>query len=154
MFTQFDPTPVDPNAALDDTFNLDIHNSGSFTQLPTLHGFIDPVNNTAEFPTIQVVNFYGKQNQSTSTLYNADINRRINDINQFHDIGLSNLVLLKPKSIEDILLGGSSIHDKPIIRPMYFNEKEDMETMIAAVRYFISYSKTNAFSKVNGNLFK
>lgn len=77
MYSQFDPIPTDPNADLDDTFNLAIHNSGTFTELPTVHGFIDPINNTAEFPTIQVLNSYSKHNTSSEYLVNTDIASRI-----------------------------------------------------------------------------
>lgn len=73
-------------------------------------------------------------------------------INKNHDIGNFQVILPLPKSRGFIKLNGTSPYNKPIIRPRYFSNEEDMDTMLRGVKQQLSLLETNAFRKIGAEL--
>lgn len=161
IFFEFDPTPTDPNAGLDNTYNLAIHNSGALTNVgvSTLSSFIN-TDKRAKFPNYQTMYFYFTQNSPNLVAYNETqqfiypIANKLLNVNKNHDIGSILIIMLHPKSTGYVHLNGTSIYDKPIIKPKYFSAKEDYDTMIAAIRQQISHAKSKSFAGKNGKFIK
>lgn len=147
---KFDPTlSILDELDVVKTYELAIHNSGLLLECVMSMAFIN-TNKSAEFPNIELMHLYFPQNYKKFDLFNQKIIEKLHRLNKKYDIGSSNVILLQPKSRGYIHLNGSSIHNKPIIEAGYFSVKEDLETLITAVRQQVSHVKSNAFRKKNG----
>lgn len=157
---KFDPTPTDPNAPLDNVFNLAIHNTGGLTNvgISTLCAFIN-TDRTAKFPNCQLMYFWFTQNSPNLQAYiktrqfTYEIAKQLTEANKNHDIGAVLVTLLHPESKGSIHLNSSSINDKPRIKTGYFSNERDYEPMIKAIRQQISYVKSKSYSAKHAEYF-
>ncbi|XP_050590924.1 glucose dehydrogenase [FAD, quinone]-like [Bombus affinis] len=62
-------------------------------------------------------------------------------------------MLLRPKSKGFIALRSSNPFDYPLIYPNYFEQPEDMATLIEGVKFVFEMSKTNAFRRYNSKMY-
>ncbi|XP_031635343.1 glucose dehydrogenase [FAD, quinone]-like isoform X1 [Contarinia nasturtii] len=157
IFFQFDPTPSDPLAAYDNTYNLAIQNTGGLTNVgvSTLSAFVN-TDKTETLPNIQLMYFWFTKKSPTIPAYirtrqfNYDIAKQLTDINENNDVGAILVSLLHPNSTGSIQLNSSSINDKPKIYPNYFSVPSDLKTMIKAIRHQVSYTISKSYSAKHG----
>lgn len=158
---QFDPTPTDPTAQLDATFNLAVHNTGPLTNvgISPLCAFINTVKGE-KLPNVQLMYFWFTQNSPNVAAYiktrqfKPEIAEKLLSVSKTHDIGAILVTHLHPNSTGHIRLNGSSICDKPIIKPRYFSAQDDLETMITAIRHQLSYTKSKSYSQKHGGFIR
>uniref|UniRef100_W4VSH8 Putative GMC oxidoreductase n=1 Tax=Phaedon cochleariae TaxID=80249 RepID=W4VSH8_PHACE len=64
------------------------------------------------------------------------------------------VILLKPKSEGSVSLRTNSMLEFPLIDVRYFSDPEgrDIETMYQGIKYFLSFTETPAFKKINATL--
>lgn len=160
IFFQYDPTETEINAN-DNTYNLAIHNTGPLTSvgISTLCGFIN-TERRAKFPNIQLMHFWFTRNSPNLAAYiktrrfTYGIAKMLTDLNQNHDIGAILVTQLHPESTGYIHLNGTSIYDKPKIRPNYFGVKRDYDIMIKAIRQQVAYEKSKSFVAKHAKLIR
>lgn len=152
---QFHPTTT--QSLKERFFELLLFNSGSLTDMGvSLNAFFNIDDKKAKSPNIQVIHCWITQNSPELVIFvrnhrfKSEISDAIIEINKMHDIALMLVILLHPKSNGHIHLKSASIHDKPIIKPMYFDDDEDMKTMIKAVREQVSYVNSKSFRQNDG----
>ena len=61
-------------------------------------------------------------------------------------------ILSRPKSRGFIKLRSSKPEDHPIIQPNYLSEQEDVDTLVAAVKFAVKLSETEAFAKAGAEV--
>ena len=61
-------------------------------------------------------------------------------------------VLSRPKSRGFIKLRSGNPEEHPIIQPNYLTEQEDVDTLVAAMKFAVNLSETEAFTKVGAEI--
>lgn len=113
---------------------------------------------TANFPNIQLMYFWFRQNSPNMSTFlkthqfNYEIADKLMNVDKNHSIEVILATLLYPSSLGYIQLNSSSINDKPQIYPNYFGSKEDMGTMIRAIRLQVSYTNSKSYSRKMENI--
>lgn len=157
IFYKFDGEPPSDIESLDDTYNYLIYRNGPLASVngADLSGFLNSKNNS-KFPDIQHLHTYFTQNSSgligILQLQNFALNiqQKLMEVNANYHIGLGFVALVQPKSVGSMRLRTSSFKDHPSINANYFNHPDDMETMVRAVKYEVSFENTKSFKKHNG----
>lgn len=147
-----------PTQLLDALYNLAIHNSGplSRTDAIQLLAMINTANRTDEPDIEPHMIFFERgsnlalQSHLKSQRMDSDIADALLQANANGELVIIWLALLQPKSVGFIELKSSSPDDKPRIVPNYFQNDEDMRTMIRAIKQQLSLTKTAAFRKHAG----
>lgn len=157
VFLKFNPTVTRSTAPLENIYQYAIHRSGPLAAGATqLSGFINSVNGTG-VPDFQLTFTFFLSNQ-TSNLNNFLVKYDyVDSIRQTllteiknHDIAIVNVIQLHQKSRGVIELSSALPTDYPIIRPRYFRQAEDMESMLRVVKLQISYLNMTAYKKRGG----
>lgn len=161
QFNRSAPNKDSPTEILDALYNLAIHNSGQLTYLGATQmiAMLNTENGTG-YPDIELHFLYMKQNswkfQShiQPKLYDEAIEKALLEANAETEIGIIWVTLLQPKSKGFVQLNSASAKDKPYIDANYFDQEEDMATMLRAVKQQISFTDTNAYRKHEGEFLR
>lgn len=143
-----------PAAELDNTFNLAVHPDVFASQIEgILIGFMNSVNDSI-YPDFELTHGVYPPNDPNLKLLLTDTisnyKNKLLEVNENYLVAFVNIVLLQPKSRGFIRLNGTSPCNKPIIRPRYFSDEEDMDKMLRAVKFQLSYFETNAYRENDG----
>lgn len=155
MFFTFNPTETPPSSEFDSLYQFAIKNTGPLVSMRQVGGFINSKNDS-EFADIQFYHAYFGCNSSDfasymrSKRFNEDTLEQLLSLNKNNDVAVVFSVALQPKSNGFIELDGTSIRNKPIIRPRYFTRKKDMETMIREVKRQISFTNSKSYRAHGG----
>lgn len=133
----------------------------SFTGIGGSHlmSFLSTIGDS-KYPDIQLHYFHSGKNDpwlyDLYSLYGYDENiiKSIVDQNTKYDIGSIAPTLLNPKSAGRILLNSSDPFDKPIIKSNYFDNKDDLKTIIRSIRILQKLSETPTFKEAGADNFK
>lgn len=143
----------------DSIYNLAVHNSGSLVSAGALSGFINVANNSI-YPDTQVLVHYYRQAdpslQQYLDLYQFKNNfkeKLLNEQKQNDIVGIV-VVNLHPKSRGYIRLNGTSPYNKPIIKPKYFSQADDMKIMLQAMKDQVSFENTKAYRENHGEFIR
>ncbi|XP_031627395.1 glucose dehydrogenase [FAD, quinone]-like [Contarinia nasturtii] len=162
LFVSFAPhsTDVPTTSHHDDLYNLLAHNTGPLTTklLPQqLIGFINS-HNRNDFTDIMLhFNHFPPNSDFTSsgyTYYNPQIRDYLNEKSKTNDIGYIEVNLVQPKSRGYIQLNKTSIEDKPIIRPNYVTDEEDIQTFIRGIKKMLPILDTKTLKEKQAELLK
>lgn len=161
LFVSFAPTPQAPPAnQLDDLYNLLMHNIGSLTTKPlsaTMTGFLNSLNKT-ENPDFQLHFYYNPVNSNFAssgyTAYNEEMRNYLTEKTKTLDIGYVEVNLVQPKSRGYIKLNSTSVADKPIIRPKYLTDDEDILAITRAIKRILGLLDTKTFKAKDAKLLK
>lgn len=154
---KFNPTETPSSLPLDNMYQYLMHGSGPLTSIGVsqLIGFINTVNGTGS-PDFEIFFFYFPKNSPDfRTLlekfdYKEEIKHQFLYLNRFYDIAAVASSLLRPKSRGCVKITSSSPYQKPIIRPEFFLNPDDMEAMLRAIKLQISYENTDSYKKAGG----
>lgn len=158
IFLKFNPTVTSPTASLDSLYQYVIDKSGPLASIGVsqMNGFINLANGTG-VPEYQITFLYFTANQTADLNlfldlfnYNDDIRKVLQNEIKSHDIAVVGPILLHQKSRGVIKLSSTSPKDYPIIKPRYFREAADMESMLRIVKSQISYLNTTAYKNRGG----
>lgn len=157
IFFKFPGTTTPPN--LDDAYNFFVHNTGPLTSvgIAQLNAFIN-VKNDSIYPDCQLQFFYYTVNATNLVNYIAlrrfkkNIADTLLSINKDHNIGAILVTLLQPKSRGRIFLKGTCAHNKPLITPNYYSDKEDLNAMIRAIKNQILNLNTKSYRENGAEL--
>lgn len=143
-----------PAAELDNTFNLAVHPDVFASQIEgILIGFMNSVNDSI-YPDFQLTHGVHPPNDPNLKLLLTDTisnyKNKLLEVNENYLVSFVNIVLLQPKSRGFIRLNGTLPCNKPIIRPRYFSDEKDMDKMLRAVKFQLSYFETNAYRENDG----
>lgn len=143
---------------LNDIFKYSLDKSGSLSGLGITDymGFISTVNNP-NYPDIQLLNFmFPKQSTvNVETLmnlfnYQREIAKSIIAANAEAEINLIFVTLLNPKSRGLVTLRSPNPYDSPVIHANYFEDPEDLVTMVKALRILRNLTNTKTSRKHEG----
>lgn len=62
------------------------------------------------------------------------------------------MILLHPKSIGHIKLKSTDPFDHPLIDPKYFEEPEDVKTLIRGIRFYEKFLESDAFKSIGASV--
>lgn len=155
-------TPVTNEELASDIYLYMTQRLGPLTSHGSLdfNGMINTLDKNAKFPDIQQHIFsFRKQSPGLLTLfallgYSEEIVKTVVAVNQFEDIAIVVVTLLRPKSIGKIELRTTDYKDKPIIEANFLDSKDDVDTIIRGIRYQINFTKTKAFKNHEGDFLK
>lgn len=155
---KFNPTITPASAELDSLYQYIINKTGPLASigLTEFAGFINTVNGTGA-PDFEIGTFYFTAN-STSNFelfldrfnYNDDMKQALLAELKNYDLAAIAPILLHEKSRGVIELLSTSPNEHPFIQPRYFEETDDMEAMLRALKLQISHVNTTAYKKSGG----
>lgn len=159
LFVSFTPSGITlPTSQFDDLYKLLMYNTGSLTTKPlsaTMTGFMNSLNRT-DSPDFQLHFYYNPQNSTFTstgyTAYNTEMRDYLTEKTKTLDIGYVEVNLVQPKSRGYIKLNSSSVSDKPIIRPKYLTDEEDISAIIRAIKKILGLINTNTFKAKDAQL--
>lgn len=165
LFFEFDPTPTPSTIQLDNIYNLAVHNTGPLTSagISQLALFANTEQCTANkfcYPNIEILYFWFTQNAPNLQAYvnlrqfKSEIANTLLEKTKTRNIGALLISVLLPKSSGQIRLNGTSPYNKPIIDPKYFSHRDDMNTMIDALKDQASYVNTKSYRNNGGKLIR
>lgn len=149
---KFNPTETTPLQELDALYQYAMYRTGPLSSIGSMQmvGFINTVNGTG-YPDFEIHFFYFTANSTGIRTFldfygfKNDIYQALLNENKNHDIAGILSVHLQPKSRGYITLSSTSAYNKPVIRPKYFSDPDDFESMLRAVKQQISYVDTNSY---------
>lgn len=152
-FHRSSPQTVEPDYQSKGMFEYITSRTGMYATIPaSFHAFIN-TNRKSKDPNIQIMHFGFKKNSKefpaflNSRGFKPEIkdilNRQINTT----EVGFALIILSQPDSLGSVKLGGPSIFDDPDITLNYFEERKDMETMVAAVRSHVELTAKKTLKK-------
>lgn len=160
IWFRFNATEASPSAVLDNTYNLAVHNSGPFASFGFLLGFINTLNNSI-YPDVEILplNYYLPNSPDlkpflSRSAYKRNFRKKLLEENEEHAVATVIVSVLQPKSSGYIKLNGTSPYSKPVIRPKYFSNSEDMDVMLRGVKQQISFVDTNAYRSHGGEFIR
>lgn len=153
VWFKFNGTEESSTQRLDNIYRYAIHNEGQYASigLPQLNGFLKE--NGSSNPDYHI--FVTHYNQKVSNLkeymdfvgYRDDIQKKLLDENQKHNIAGLAVVKIHPLSRGYVKLANTSPKTKPIVNPRYFTHEEDITSTILAIKEQISYTTTQSYRK-------
>ncbi|XP_031617192.1 glucose dehydrogenase [FAD, quinone]-like [Contarinia nasturtii] len=144
---------------LDDIYHFTIHNSG-----PLVHGyqvqatgFINSFNGT-DYPDVQLSYFHIPPNDDVQKSTFGGFQPKIRDfffenLKQF-DIGFIFAELVQPKSRGYIVLNTTSPNDKPILRPNYLTNDDDVQALFRSIKRILAVLDTKAYKEKGAKLLR
>lgn len=147
--------PITKEDKLNNMYNYLVFKDGPLSSvgLISLSAFISSDDKESPFPDIQFHYFYFKQQDDdlkpfvTILGYDDEVKRSVLKDNEDHDVLVSWIVVLNPKSIGSIKLSSLNLLDKPKIFANYLDENEDVEKLLRGVRIHQKLTKTKTFKK-------
>lgn len=155
------PQPMPPKEIFDAIYNLAMHNTGLLTSIApaNLIAFLDS-KNVSNTPDYQMHFLYLPQSSFPTQTYLGMMNyeqpiaQALLEQNAATDIGVIWLILLRPKSKGFIELKSNEANDHPRIVPNYFDDEDDMATMIRAIRQQVSFMDTDTYRSHEAELIR
>lgn len=159
QFQKSEAVEEDLKQLLDSLFTFATQRYGSLTHPNTvdLVGYASTTNDTT-FPDIETHHFTFRKNSPTLKFYmntvgyDESIIKSVMDANLEGHIMFITVVLLNPKSAGDIKLKSNNPSDRPKIRPNFFAEEEDIQTMLRGIKFQTSFVETKSFKDNEGEL--
>lgn len=149
-----------PLDMLDNIYNFAIHNSGPLSGfgVSDLVAFVNSQNGTG-YPDVQLHFLSYTRNSPLLTAY-LDLHEKLDDrtvnalieVNKRSEVGVIYVVLLNPKSVGRIELRSNLSTDPPKIFANYFEDDEDMATMLRGVKQQVAMTETETFREHEGEL--
>lgn len=145
-----------PNVA-DEFYNYLMHRSGPLggIGLVSLLGLVDTVNQTGQYPDIelQYFNFKAKSTKLEITLkehiqFKENIANGILKANAESETSILYVELLRPDSTGFVALKNLNPFDKPKIQPNYLGDQRDVDTLLRGIRFQQKLIVTKTFQKV------
>lgn len=156
LFFTFNPTETTTMSPFDSLYNFAVNNIGPYVNSRFVGAFVSSKNDP-KYADVQFYPVYFTSNSSAfrSHLqyenFKSEIVDELIEINKNHNVAIIGVEIMQPKSRGSIELNGTSIN-KPIIRPEYYANREDMDTMMSEAKRQISFTNTKAY-KANGGEF-
>lgn len=151
-----------PRDITDSMFSFLKHRVGKFsgTGYTDLLGFINTVDKTSIYPDIQYI-FIGQPKKMIgfrglleSFGYNDDFITQYMKSNDEAETIQNGVTVLNPKSRGTIKLRSKNPEDFPIIDTGYFNEPEDVDTVVRGIKEFVKFLDTKNFKIHGGELYR
>jgi choline dehydrogenase-like flavoprotein len=151
-----------PQDIADSMFSFLKHRVGKFTGTgySDLLGFINTVDPKGTYPDIQY-HFFGQPKKAIGYReilwnlgYNDDFVAQFVKANDEAETVQNAVTLLNPKSRGTIKLRSKKPHDMPVIDAGYFNESDDVDTVIRGIRKFLKLLNTENFKIHSGELYR
>lgn len=155
LIFKFDPVESSPTDSLDYLYQFITKKTGPFAQPTQIAAFLSKTNSTT-LPDFEIYNYFFPRNSSDFAglielmNYTTDIKQRLYDTNANFSIVAVLSDLLHPKSSGSITLNGSCVYNKPNIYPNYFDNRDDIDQLIVAVKQQVSFTSTNAYKSFGG----
>lgn len=124
-----------------------IENKGPLTIKIDLQGMYNINHERLPYPDIQVGYYYMRRGSEPSDIdkYNTGIAEQLRKAIKESDVVAAIVMLLKPKSRGVVELGSSDYRQPPLIYPNFFNETEDVETLLQGVKVQVALEQTETF---------
>lgn len=161
-FIQIPGASSDRRKFLDEIYQFLIHTKGAFTthNVASLTGFINtkPYLNSS-YPDIELHHFLFRRADYASLHiflqglhFKEEFRSQLRKILQNYDILVIATILAHPKSSGNIKLQSLSSQQPPIIQANYFGNKDDIETILRALKYVMELERTTAFIRKQAEL--
>lgn len=119
-------------------------------------GFFNTVNATDKYPDLQThyvhmgkeSNFLLPRYMRETLGFNDAVVQSVVDANQKYNYFLALSILLNPKSKGEILLRSADPFDPPLINANYFDDEEDLKTLVRGVRLSQKFMQTKSFREL------
>jgi choline dehydrogenase len=142
----------------DALYSYALHRLGPFQGLgiTDLIGFFNTANKTDIFPDTQFHHFlFRKQTPSVDQVLSSfgfedKLRMHVIEANQGAHIVMVLLTLLNPMSVGSIKVSTDNAYDPPVIFANYLDAKEDVDTLIRAVRFQQEFLDTKVFQTHEG----
>lgn len=164
LFISFLPSGnvVPKTSEMDDYYNYLIHSDGPLATKPLsaqITGFINSLNEiNTNYTDIQLHFYYNPRNSNFTssgyTAYNQKMRDYLTKETKTLDIGYVEVNLVQAKSRGYIELNGTSKYGKPIIRPNYLTNEEDIQTIIRAIKRMLLLLNTKTFKQKGAQLMR
>ncbi|CAG9104644.1 unnamed protein product [Plutella xylostella] len=137
-----------------------LNKKGPFSALNpnTVISFINTTDSASSIPDVQHHYFFAGPSQSNvMDAYkkhgvSEEFNEKVSKVNENNFILAVCTVLLKPKSKGRIVLNSNDPYDSPLIYANYFDDPEDLETIINGIKYVLKFADTKIFKDVGFKL--
>lgn len=160
-FHKSNPQVMLENDFTDMIYQYFIHKRGPLTHTGTsdVCGFINTVNHTG-YPDIELHHLAVNKSSSELPLYlnilgyMEPVTKHILKINQNSELLIVYVILLNPKSVGKIELKSTDPKEYPRILPNYFDNVEDVDTIVRGLKHQIALEKTETFKKHEGTFIR
>lgn len=154
--------PQNPQDVLEDYYAYLKYRAGRFSAHGTLDliGFINTADEKSPYPDLEY-HFFGIPKQMIGfkdVITNFDykdeyIEQMFQNNNEANNLYVFN-ILLNPKSRGKIELRSKDPQDRPVIHANYFEEQEDVDTVLRGIRNILRFLKTDNFNRHEAEAFK
>lgn len=86
--------------------------------------------------------------------YNDIVVKKLMEENENYHVSTAWVVLINPKSKGEIVLRSNEAAEKPKIIPRYFEEQEDMDTIVRGIKIYADFENSNTFKDNDAELIK
>lgn len=151
-----------PRDIADSMFSFLKYRVGKFTGtgFSDMTGFINTVDSESLYPDIQYI-FIGQPKKMIGFKqvlegfgYNDDFITQFLKSNEEAETVQNGVILLNPKSRGTVKLRSKNPEDAAIINAGYFEEPEDVDTVIRGIRAFLKFLDTKNFKTHDGKLYR
>lgn len=156
-FHRSSPQSVEPNYQNDELFKYLTTKTGMYSTIAaSFHAFINTKDSQSMYPNIQIMHFglkrFSKEFREYLDVRNfkPNIIELLSKKNNETEVAMALLILLHPESKGEVKLKGSTIHDHPEILLNFFEQDDDMETMVDAVAKHIQLTESESMKSEEG----
>lgn len=151
--------PFNQKEYLDHIYNYLMHQKGPLSTIGMtgLVGFINSDESSdSPYPDIEMHHIpISRQSPTLDILMNAigyksSIVNSIRPAHENSNLFVSMACLMRPKSVGSIRLMSNNYQDSPKIFANYFDDPEDVETLLRGMKYQLKFDETNAFKANDG----
>lgn len=153
---------VDAEILSDQLFMYLMNRMGPFASVGSLDlvGFVDSKNVKGTKPDIEYHHLSYERKSPVFLFflraigYDDMVIKTLMEVNEKSHVSVAWVVLINPKSKGEIVLRSNEAAEKPKIIPNYFEEQEDMDTMIRGIKFYADFEKSETFKDNEGELIK
>lgn len=152
--------PVDPIISkLENLYNFAIHNTGPLANGYQVQAtaFINSFNGT-DYPDVQVSYLHFPQNldaqNSIISGFEPKIKKYFIEKLQQFEVGYIFVELVQPKSRGYIKLKSLSSYDKPIMRPNYLTDDDDVQAIFRSIKRVLKVLNTKSYKEKDAKLLR
>lgn len=149
-----------PQEIADSMYSYLRHRTGKYAGTVDFSAFLNTVDKNAIYPDIQIM-FMGQPKKMIGYRevlqnfgYNDEFITQYLKANEEGETVQSAVTLLKPRSRGTLKLRSKNPDDPPVIDAAYFEEQEDVDTVLRGIRQFAKFMDTKSFKNYSGEFYR
>ncbi|XP_075156331.1 glucose dehydrogenase [FAD, quinone]-like [Haematobia irritans] len=163
LFVEFNGPEVHLKNDLDGTYEYLIYRKGPLATIGSMNlvGLVNLEGHNSKYPELQIIHRYFKKGEQMKMQKFFESERMKNDLKEVLLKVVENkavmmflLLVAHPKSRGSLRLKSKSQKDLPIIDANYFDDDDDMKTMVKALHYIEKFINTSVFQEKEAKMIR